>query len=224
MAGADVTQVFAQVRALRVPAAHADVGVIALGEDPAVAAGDVAHLEQRDVAATPRARRRSRCWPRAPGRPVLAEVERRPQTPLAPSAATSTSALAREPSPKVTEGRPSRRSRPRAPSCRRGTSRRRARPARRGRHRGACAASSARPARGRRARRRREGWRKAIVVTCCSTTGPIANGRRRRAAQRDAAAAGLVAREARAVRAACARPPGRADARSASPPGPRPRR
>ena len=46
---ADVAQVIAQVRALRVPAADADVGVVALREDPAVAARDVAHLEQRDV-------------------------------------------------------------------------------------------------------------------------------------------------------------------------------
>ena len=44
-----LAQVIAQVRALRVPAADADVGVVALREDPAVAAGDVAHLEQRDV-------------------------------------------------------------------------------------------------------------------------------------------------------------------------------
>ena len=46
---ADAAQVIPQVRALGVPAAHADVRVVALREQPAVAAGDVAQLQQGDV-------------------------------------------------------------------------------------------------------------------------------------------------------------------------------
>ena len=54
---ADAAQVVAQVRALRIPAADADVRVVALGEDPAVAAGDVAELEQRTCRSHARADR-----------------------------------------------------------------------------------------------------------------------------------------------------------------------
>ena len=57
MAIAHAPQVLAQVRALGVPAADAHVGVVALGEQPAVAARHVAHLEQRDVPLDARADR-----------------------------------------------------------------------------------------------------------------------------------------------------------------------
>ena len=49
MAFAHPAQVIAQMRALGIPAADAHVRVVALGEEPAVASGDIPHLEQRHV-------------------------------------------------------------------------------------------------------------------------------------------------------------------------------
>ena len=195
-------QVIAQVRALRVPAADADVGVVALGEDPAVAAGDVAHLEQRDVLLDAGAdgvvgdvglERRGEDA-------VLAELER--------AAADAVGAVGRDEDLRAraravverddraavlgeldgAQRTPSRKSAPASAAC----------SARNASSRLRCVISTtgARPPC---SNAPSSGWRKPIVVIWRSTTGPIANGSSRSAAQRDAAAARLVAGEARAV-------------------------
>ena len=134
------SQVLAQARPLALPAADADVRVVALREDPAVAARHGAELEDERAARSasagalvrrrsPRARRRARCAAPSPsgarGRAVGAVgADRRPPTATrsrADAAATLSSEL--EPRPST----PSRNSAPAAAACstRKASSRRR---------------------------------------------------------------------------------------------------
>ena len=180
---ADAAQVIAQVRPLRVPAADADVGVVALREEPAVAAGDVAHLEQRHVLLHARAdglvgdvglERRSEDA-------ALAELQRAPAD--AVGAVRRDEHLgARARAVVERDGRaavlleldacaartPSRKCAPASAACS-------ARKASR-RLRWVISTTGARPPC---ANAPRSGWRKPIVVIWRSTTGPIAKGSRR---------------------------------------------
>ena len=154
----------AQPRAFRLPAADAVVDVVALGEDPAVAARDRPELDEGEAAVALVERRVAFEGDAVGDRP--AEAERLRGRPVrAVGARRSTSAVERR----------SRASDLHAVAELRA---RRPPPARRGTRRAAAAASSARTARACpvRSNRERQPSRNAIRSTSCSTTGAGSTG------------------------------------------------